>query len=268
MTHLPWRWLVVLVTGLILFGAVAATLVATGDPVFVPCLLLLGAALAPAALTTLVREAERSSDLTLGRVLVAAVIGGVAGGVLAVVGEFAAARAFGSLPYLVIGLIEESAKLAVVVALFAWGRSRGRAVDGLVLGVAAGSGFAALETSGYAFAALLQSHAHLQPVETLLLDRAVSSLGGHAAWTGLAAAAWFAIGNTRSRSLGWMRFAATFATVVCLHALWDATVSSGLYGIVSGASFVLLAGCASILHVRTPRRQPAHASTPLRLEAA
>jgi RsiW-degrading membrane proteinase PrsW (M82 family) len=243
-------------------------LVTTGNPVFIPFLLLLGAALVPATLTTLVTEAERSSELTLGRVLVAAVVGGVAAGVLAVLGEFIAARDLGSLPYLVIGLIEESAKLAAVVALFAWGRSRGRAVHGLVLGVAVGSGFAALETSGYAFAALIQGHAHLHPVETLLLVRAVASLGSHAAWTGLAAAAWFAIGNTRRRSLGWLRFSATFAAVVCLHALWDATVSSGHYGLVSATSFVLLAGCATILRVRSSRGQPSHARTPVRLEAA
>jgi RsiW-degrading membrane proteinase PrsW (M82 family) len=255
-------------TGLALFGAVAATLVITDDPVFIPCLLLLGAALGPATLTTLVTEAERSSELTVSRVLVAAVLGGVAGGVFAGLLEFAAARALGSLPYLLIGLIEESAKLAIPVTLFAWGRSRGRAVDGLVLGVAAGSGFAALETTGYAFVALLQVHANLQPVEGLLLIRALASLGGHAAWTGLAAAAWFAVGNTRHRSLGWARFLATFATVVCLHALWDATVSSSFYRFVAAASFVLLAVCATTLHFRASRPRAFHARTPLRREKA
>jgi protease PrsW len=265
---LPWRWLVVLVTGLALFGAVAATLVITNDPVFIPSLLILGAAVMPVTLTTLVMEAERSSELTLSRVLVAAVLGGVAGAVLAGLGEFNAARALGSLPFLLIGLIEESAKLAVLVVLFSWGRSRGRAVDGLVLGVAVGSGFAALETSGYAFVTLLQSHASLPPVESLLVVRALSSLGGHAAWTGLAAAAWFAIGTAGHRSLGWVRFVAIFATVVCLHALWDATVSSGLYRFVAAGSFVLLAGCAMTLHFRARRPRPLHSRTPVRPEEA
>lgn len=249
----PWRWLAVLGIGLALFAAVAAGVVTTDDPILVPSLLLVGAAVVPATLTTLVTEAEASSQLTLGRVLTAAVLGGVAGGVLAGVLEFATEGALGTLPYLTIGLIEESAKLAIPVALFAWGKSRGRAVDGLVLGVAAGSGFAALETAGYGFVSLLEVHGQLAPVEGLLLTRALSSLGGHAAWTGLAAAAWFGIRGTRKRRLGWVRFLATFAMVVCLHALWDADVGSGFYRWVGGFSFVLLVGTAVWLHHKERR---------------
>jgi RsiW-degrading membrane proteinase PrsW (M82 family) len=262
---LPWRWLVVLLTGAALFAAVTATLLATHDPVYIPCLLLLGAAVVPATLTTLVREGERSTELTTNRILVAAVLGGVTGAVLAGLLEFGTQRALGSVPDLLIGLFEESAKLAIPVAIFAWGRSRGRAVDGLVLGVAVGSGFAALETAGYAFVALLQSHAALQPVEGLLLSRALASLGGHAAWTGLAAAAWFCIGNTRRRWLGWARFLVTFATVVCLHAAWDATVATGFYRYVAAVSFALLALCAITLRVQAPRQRVDHSSVPLPL---
>jgi RsiW-degrading membrane proteinase PrsW (M82 family) len=254
---IPWRWLAVLGIGLALFAAVAVGVITTDDPILVPSLLLVGAAVVPATLTTLVTEAEASSELTLGRVLTAAVLGGVAGGVLAGVLEFATEGALGSLPYLTIGLIEESAKLAIPVALFAWGRSRGRAVDGLVLGVAAGSGFAALETAGYGFVALLQVHGQLVPVEGLLLTRALSSLGGHAAWTGLAAAAWFGIRGARKRWFGWVRFLATFAIVASLHALWDANVASGFYQWIGAFSFILLVGTALWLH-RTERRREQH----------
>lgn len=251
----PWRWLAVLGIGLALFAAIAAGVVTTDDPILVPSLLIVGAAVIPATLTTLVTEAEPSSQLTLARVLTAAVLGGAAGGVGAGVLEFATGRALGSLPYLAIGVIEESVKLAIPVALFAWGRSRGRAADGLVLGVAVGSGFAALETAGYGFVALLEVHGQLAPVEGVLLTRALSSLGGHAAWTGLAAAAWFGIRGTRKRWLGWARFLTTFAMVVCLHALWDANVTNGFDRWVGGFSFVLLLGTAVWLHHKERRRE-------------
>lgn len=243
----PWHWLIVLGVGVALFAAVAVAVVTTHDPILVPSLLLVGAAVVPVTLTTLVTEVEGSNALTLPNVLTAAVLGGVAGGVLAGVLEFATVGAIGSLPYLAIGLIEESVKLAIPVGLFAWGRSRGRAVDGLILGVAAGSGFAALETAGYGFVALLQTHGQLRPVEGLLLSRALSSLGGHAAWTGLAAAAWFSIGGARTRRRGWTRFLATLALVVCLHALWDANVTDGFDRWVGGFSFAVLVGTAAWL---------------------
>jgi RsiW-degrading membrane proteinase PrsW (M82 family) len=242
----PVHWLAVLLTGVALFGLVLAVLISTGDPVYVPCLLLLGAAVVPATFTTLVAEVQVSPRLSLTRIVTAATLGGVVGGVLAGQLEFDTARALGSLPYLVIGLIEESAKLAIPVALFAWRRPRLGALDGLVLGVAVGSGFAALETMGYAFVALLSTGGHLQPVESLLVLRALGSLGGHAAWTGLATGALFAIRDASRRRAGVLRFVATLAIVVSLHAQWDASAGAGGYGdlAVGALSLVLLATTA------------------------
>ncbi|HEY2206179.1 MAG TPA: PrsW family glutamic-type intramembrane protease [Pseudonocardia sp.] len=58
-----------------------------------------------------------------------------------------------------VGLIEENSKLLIPVGvLLVLPRYRRRA-DGLLLGVAAGAGFAALETMGYAFGTLLSSRA-------------------------------------------------------------------------------------------------------------
>jgi protease PrsW len=255
----PLRGIAVLVAGVALFGAVLTVLLDTGDPIYLPCLLLLGAAIMPAALTTSVTEINRSPGLSFARVVTAAVLGGVVGGVLAGQLEYDTARALGSLPYLMIGAIEESAKLAVPVLLLTRRRPSPRAVDGLVLGVAVGSGFAAMETMGYAFVALLHSGGHIQPVDSLLVLRAVGSLGGHAAWTGLACAAWYAIRGSRRRWIGWLRFLGTFVSVVCLHAEWDATAVGHGYLVVAAAGFFLLTATAWRLH-RGLRRE--HPSTP------
>ncbi|TDD67497.1 PrsW family intramembrane metalloprotease [Jiangella aurantiaca] len=256
-THAPalrLRWLAVLLTGLALFGVVFAVVTETGDPVFLPCLLLVGAAVVPATFTTLVSEMETTHRLSTVRILTGAILGGVVGGVLAGQLEFETVRTFGSLPYAMIGLIEESAKLAIPVLLLAWLRPRARAVDGLVLGVAVGSGFAALETMGYGFVALISTGGQLDPVGHVLMLRALSSLGGHAAWTGLACAAFFGIRGARSRALGWLRFGAVFAGVIGLHAWWDqrAALGSGYAGIAV-ASFVLLTAVAVALRERPAR---------------
>jgi RsiW-degrading membrane proteinase PrsW (M82 family) len=135
-------------------------------------------------------------------------------------------------------VIEESAKLAIPVALLLWRKQR--PLDGLVLGVAVGSGFAALETMGYAFAALVASGGQLDSVTRLLLVRSVTEPGGHAAWTGLASAALFAISGSRRRWFGWLRFLVVFAGVIALHATWDSLATDKGYIVVGGASFILL----------------------------
>lgn len=56
-----WSWVLVLVVGLALFWAVLRTLADTGNPNLVPSLILLGAAVVPAAFVTLVRARRLDS---------------------------------------------------------------------------------------------------------------------------------------------------------------------------------------------------------------
>ena len=56
-----------------------------------------------------------------------------------------------------VGLIEEASKLIVPAAILLLVRRYRTAADGLLLGVAAGAGFAAMETMGYAFTTLVTS---------------------------------------------------------------------------------------------------------------
>jgi RsiW-degrading membrane proteinase PrsW (M82 family) len=263
--RLPLRWLIVLITGVALFGLVYAVQRGTGNPLYLPSLLLLGAAVVPVTFTTLIRELQVSSRISLAQVIVGVVLGGVIGTVIAGQLEFEATRHLGSLPTPLIGLIEESSKLAVV-AVMLLGR-RARAVDGLILGVAVGSGFAALETMGYAFVTLLVAGGKLGPVTDVLMLRAVSSPGGHAAWTGLAAAALLAAPRARRRWLGWVGFLVVFACAISLHATWDATASGHGYLWVAALSFMLLLAVTWRLH-RAQSDDASSAATPAVTTAA
>ena len=190
----------------------------THNILYVPSLLLIGAAVAPVTFITFVGALPRRGELPFTQIAVAAAVGGVIGTVVAGSLEFETVRTLGSLPTLSIGLIEESAKLAVPALVLVWRRQR--PLDGLVLGVAVGSGFALLETMGYAFVALVRSGGQLAATTQLLLVRSVTEPGGHAAWTGLACAALFAIRTSRRTLIGWLRFVSVFAGVVALHMTW------------------------------------------------
>jgi protease PrsW len=244
--QLHLRWVVVLIMGSALYVAVFSALVGTQNPLYVPSLVLVGAAVVPVTFTTFVSDLRRQSGLTFAQLVVAAALGGVIGTVVAGSLEFETLHTLGSLPMLGIGLIEESAKLSVPVVILAWRQPR--PWDGLVLGVAVGSGFAALETMGYAFVALIQSGGHLGSVTHLLLVRSLAAPGGHAAWTGLSCAALFAIRSSRQRWLGWARFLIVFAGVIVLHATWDSLAADNGYLLVGGASFFLLMAVTWQLH--------------------
>jgi protease PrsW len=236
--HPRWHWIPVMIFGAMLYAAILAALLGTQDILYVPSLLLVGAAVVPITFLTFVGALPRRGALSFAQIAVAGALGGVIGTVVAGTLEFETVRTLGSLPTVMIGLIEESAKLCIPAAFLLWRKPR--ALDGLVLGVAVGSGFAALETMGYAFAALISSHGHLDAVTRLLLLRSVTEPGGHAAWTGLASAALFAIRGSRKRWHGWLRFATVFAGVVALHAIWDSLAADMWYLLVGGASFSLL----------------------------
>jgi RsiW-degrading membrane proteinase PrsW (M82 family) len=263
---IPLRWLGVLAIGLGLFGLVYAALRGTGNPVYIPSLILLGAVVVPATFTTLIRELDVSSRITLGQVIAGMVVGGVIGTVIAGQLEYDAARHLGSLPTPLIGLIEESAKLVVPAVLVVWamlsGRGPWRAVDGLILGVAVGSAFATLETMGYGFVSLLVPGGSLQQVTDVLMLRALAAPGGHAAWTGLTAAALFAAPGAHRRWWGWARFVLVFVFVVVLHAAWDSTATGHGYLVVGTLSFLLLLAVTWRLHREQPKDEPVATTTP------
>ncbi|RQX15111.1 PrsW family intramembrane metalloprotease, partial [Micromonospora chalcea] len=157
----------------------------------------------------------------------------------------------GVLPMALVGLAEETAKLIVPAGiLLLWRRHRSPA-QGLVIGVASGAGFAALETMGYAFAAFVGSEGNLGAVERTLLVRGLTAPAAHLAWTGLTAAALF----TFAAAPGGRRLAAfllTFAAAVTLHTCWDTFGTQPAYVFIGGVSLGWV-----LLRLHLDRERPA-----------
>jgi RsiW-degrading membrane proteinase PrsW (M82 family) len=166
------------------------------------------------------------------------IVGGMLGVTAASVLEYRTLTDLGTLPTIAIGLIEESCKLLVPVAIFMRGRYRSEA-DGVLFGVTCGLGFAAFESMGYGLTMLLLSHGHLGEVEKLLFVRGVLSPAGHGAWTGLVCAM---LWRSRLRHTPRAKAAVVVAFIAAasLHALWDSTRSEWIQLAVAVVSLSLL----------------------------
>ena len=214
------RWVRTFAAGLVLLYLTERILVTTGNPNFVPSVILLGAFLVPVVFVTYLYERLPDWEVPVGPLATCFLWGGAVGTLVAGTLEYDLLRSLGIFSLLGVGLIEESAKLIFPLIYFFAGRYRSEA-SGILFGVASAMGFAALETMGYAFVTLLQSKGSLGALDEVLLVRGLMSPAGHAAWTGLVCAVlWRERLKAGHALLNW-RVVAAFLTAVVLHALWD-----------------------------------------------
>jgi RsiW-degrading membrane proteinase PrsW (M82 family) len=243
------RWFQIFVSGLILLYLVERTLVATSNPNYVPSIILLGAFLVPVTFVTYLYERLPNWEVPLPALAICFLWGGVLGTVVAGTLEYDVARALGFLPKLLIGLIEEGAKLIIPLVFYFLGRYRSEAA-GILLGVATAAGFAGLETMGYGFVSLLQPKGNLGILDEVLLVRGLTSPAGHLSWTGLVCAVlWRERINAGHPTLN-RHVVGAFLTAVILHALWDtfASVRSATFVEFLGVELVsLLIALASLV---------------------
>jgi protease PrsW len=252
-----WSALIVLVAGLLLYALVHKATVETQNAKLVPSLILLGAAVVPVAFVVLIGGRRLPFGVNATTVALTALVGGLVGTVTAGVLEFDTRRDLGSLPLFSVGLIEEAAKLIAPLAVLLVVRARHPA-DGLLLGVAAGAGFAALETMGFGLVVLIRSGGDITVLDQVLALRGVSSPAAHMAWTGLTVAAlWYAAAHWR-RPQAWAVLVATYLAVAGLHALWDGTSSDVVRGLLAFVALAALWVVAHLLAVDDRRQHMSH----------
>jgi protease PrsW len=236
--HRHWWWQVLL-GGVVILYALERVLVQTRNLNLVPSVILLGAFLVPATFVIYLYQRLPDLEVPIPVVVVSFVWGGAVGVLVASVLEYDTLRTLGILPMLGVGLIEEAAKLILPVAFYVQGRYRSEAA-GLVLGVASGMGFAALETMGYAFVTLLKTRGNLAVLDDVLLVRGLLSPAGHAAWTGLVAAVLWRERERGRPGLLSGKVVGTFLLAVVLHALWDT------FNALRGATFLASASVEAL----------------------
>jgi RsiW-degrading membrane proteinase PrsW (M82 family) len=125
-----------------------------------------------------------------------------------------------------IGFIEEFAKILGVLAIarLKWHDSEMDGLmemDGLILGAAVGMGFAALESTGYAFAAFLESEGSISAAVEITLLRGLLAPMMHGTWTAILASMLFReIRNGRFRIN--LQVIGAYIFVSILHSMWNA----------------------------------------------
>ena len=183
------RWWAVFLIGLALWGAAVGSVFVTGDLIVLPTVFMLGSFLVP--VTAVVWYLDHAPDAALSpqRMVSAFLIAGVLGLLAAAFLEYWLVYGPGLRGNLKVGLIEEFVK-GVAIVLLALGLRSYTTRAGMVLGAAVGFGFAALESSGYALAALIVvqgQHLTLSFSDVIVteLARGVLAPFGHGLWSAI-----------------------------------------------------------------------------------
>ena len=251
--HLRFAWLLALVLGVLAYVATFVLMLLTGNPMMLPTVLLVGAAVIPLTVLLLAQSSRVGPLVPTRIVLVTAALGGLFAICAAGLEESIAGLLFGRASILLVGIIEESAKLVVPLLVLALAHRVTRG-GGIVIGIAAGTGFAVLETMGYGFAALLARDGGLGALDATLILRGILVPAGHVAWTGaICAALWYLV-ETSHKVRGVIALVAAYAGAIILHTAWDATASGALHLLIGMISVGALLWLIVAAHRRFVRR--------------
>ncbi|MDP4143810.1 MAG: PrsW family glutamic-type intramembrane protease [Bacillota bacterium] len=213
------KWFKLFLIGLATYAIGLRVLVYTQNPNLFPAVVMLGNFLIPVTYVAFFYERRRLSSINMTNTSACFFYGGFLGTFAASLLEPIFIHTFNFRDAMMVGIIEEFAKILGVLVILRH-KKHDMAIDGIVLGAAAGMGFAALESSGYAFTQFLRSGGSLSATVYITMLRGILSPLGHGTWTAILAGVLF-----RERKSGFVRFTfnvlIAYAAVVLLHGLWD-----------------------------------------------
>jgi RsiW-degrading membrane proteinase PrsW (M82 family) len=212
-------WWRILLVGLVLFVISVVVFAITQNPNLFPTVALIGNFLVPVSYVAFFYERRHMSQVTLVSTARAFFYGGVLGVFAAALLEPVFIRQLTFTSAFGVGLIEEFAKILGVLVVARHHRHDSE-FDGVILGGAAGMGFAALESSGYVFTAFVASGGNLSALVLVTLLRGLLSPVGHGTWTAILASVLFREGAPNRFQINSAVLGA-YITVVVLHGLWD-----------------------------------------------
>ncbi|MBU5485812.1 PrsW family intramembrane metalloprotease [Clostridium sp. MSJ-11] len=224
-----YKWHKLLSIGLATYILGVIVLILTGNIVLFPAVVMLGNFLIPVTYVSFFYEKRNTSNVTMTDVVATFFYGGFLGTFAASILEPIFITSLNFRTAVMVGLIEEFTKILGV--LFIYRRKRHRLhMDGIILGAAAGMGFAALESTGYAFSTFLRSRGSLSLTVYITLMRGILSPLGHGTWTAILAGV-FAKENIEGPLKINGEIISAYIIVVLLHTLWNSvpTVMSILF---------------------------------------
>ena len=236
-------WLLILIVGVALFLLTQQATIITANTNYLPTLLLLGSFVVPVSFVAYFYEYVKHREISVSLLTTCLLAGGVLGSIFAGVVESGTLTNFNVAGLFAVGLIEEAAKLIFPLVMY-FGRWYRHEADGLLFGVAAGMGFAALETMGYGLTTLIDSNGDINSLTQVLLARGLVSPAGHAAWTGFVCAILWRERERKPRGMLNLAAMAAFVVAVALHSVWN--IVNGVGGSAVVRIVVTVAGSLAI----------------------
>jgi RsiW-degrading membrane proteinase PrsW (M82 family) len=215
----PWAFGRVLAFGLLVLVGFLFGLCVFENPKLLPGLIVVGAFCVPLSCAVLFFEYNVLHNMSVYQILKFT----LAGGILSIVASlilFKVTQLAAFLGEMSAGIVEEVAKLLVVVVMLRGCKDYRWILNAMVAGSAVGAGFAGFETVGYTFE-LMEQH---DPLFSRLLQRAVCAPFGHVVWTAVTAGALWRVKQDKPFNAGMLfdgRFLRVFVIVVLLHMFWN-----------------------------------------------
>ena len=195
-----------------------------GNDNFLPGLVMLGAFAMPVVVLIFFFEINLFRNIPFYKVIKYFILGGALSLIVAIL--------FFSLEFntdirtysgaLMVGVIEETAKAAIVALFIFKSKNCNYILNGLLIGAAVGAGFAAFETAGYILRNGINNG--LQTMLYVIKIRGFLAPGGHVAWAAIEGAAlMFVKGFDKidKKHLNDKRFLLICLIPIVLHGIWD-----------------------------------------------
>ena len=224
-----WVYLKILIFFIIAYIPTRIGYIVYGNLNFLPAMIMLGAFAVPLTVLMFFFEINIFRNIPFYKVIKYFLLGGALSLILAIL--------FFSLDFntdittysgaLMVGVIEEVAK-AAIVAFFLFKEKRSNYIlDGLLIGAAVGAGFAAFETAGYILKFGLQggNAAMLQIIKI----RGFLAPGGHVAWAAIEGAALMYVKGFEKldkKHFNDKRFLLMCLIPIVLHGIWDMPINA------------------------------------------
>lgn len=244
----PWLFSRLLLASVILTVVLIFGVTTFKSELLIPGFMFMGSFAVPVSTLIFFLEMNAPRNISVFIIMTLVAIGGIASIIVALV-------FFNVLPFLTnlmaasaAGLIEEPAKVLIVVALFGRTTRYKWVLNGLLLGAAIGTGFAAFESAGYAY----RSNTFQGIVDSVVL-RGLLAPFMHIVWTANAAAAlWLVKGDKpfNTSMLTDMRFLRVMISSMLLHMIWNANFSTIQIPIFLDLKFPVLGVLAWIITFR------------------
>ncbi len=212
-------WLKILIKGFLLYFVAIAAFNLTDNSNLIPAVVFTGNFLVPVAFVAFFYERRDRFSVSMSSTSISFFYGGILGTAAASILEpiFIGTLSFST--SFSVGIIEELTKL-VGVYVIAKNRKYNSEMDGIILGAAAGMGFAAFESTGYAITAFLHSGGNMSYTVLITLIRGLASPVGHGTWTAILSSILLRE-SVAGRFYFNSKVSLAYLTVVLLHGLWD-----------------------------------------------